>query len=72
MSVYRTLEEGGKKVDWRVSFRLFRYILPHRALLIAAETRYLVDQPFKNVSAVSRALQSLVHFRPPCYVSRTL
>lgn len=31
-SVYRTLEEGGK-ADWRVTARLFRFVLPHRWLL---------------------------------------
>ena len=35
MSVYRTLEEGGK-VDWRVSARLFRFALPHRRLVAAS------------------------------------
>ena len=35
MSVYRTLEEGGK-VDWRVSTRLFRFALPHRRLVAAS------------------------------------
>ncbi len=35
MSVYRTLEEGGK-VDWRVSTRLFRFAFPHRRLVVAS------------------------------------
>ena len=35
MSVYRTLEEGGK-VDWRVSSRLFGFALPHRQLVLAS------------------------------------
>ena len=32
-SAYRSLEEGGR-TDWRVALRLFRFVLPHRWLLM--------------------------------------
>jgi len=35
ISAYRSLEEGGR-ADWRVAFRLFRYVLPHRSLVVSS------------------------------------
>ena len=35
MNVYRSLEEGGR-ADWRVAWRIFRFVLPHRWLVFGS------------------------------------
>ena len=60
-AAYRAIEEGGR-ADWRVAFRLMRYVLPHRwivsssiAVLVLLSVLKLVS-PYAVTLAVDRGI----------------